>query len=163
MNFELRTYHQELEQAFEELSDYSKYDDGFEVFDIAELVEDLNRKAARFGAPIEPEAAILTPREGLIRVGRLLNWCHEQVDAESKKLDLLLEKISRLESQSTRKEWYTIKEAAEKTGLAEYTLRQGCNKGRFEEAWVQKKRDGKWRMSHVAIETIRNQGLPACC
>ncbi len=58
------------------------------------------------------------------------------------------------------KDWYTVKEVKEITGLSEYTLRQACNTQRLSEDHCRKGEDGKWRISHEGLTLLQNQGLP---
>ena len=96
-----------------------------------------------------------------------------EVVEEQKSIHELLESLS-MEMREIRnaldnercgrivKEWYTVKEAASLTGFKEYTIRQACNTGRFLEDWKKKDiRTGRWRITHEAITSIQNHGLPS--
>ncbi|MEQ8853634.1 helix-turn-helix domain-containing protein [Gimesia sp.] len=67
--------------------------------------------------------------------------------------------LQRSHQQSIVKEFYTVKEAAEKVGLAPWTIRQACNKGRISDA-KKHPRSGDWRIPHQSITQIQNEGMP---
>ena len=51
----------------------------------------------------------------------------------------------------------TVDEAAELTGFKQWTIRDGCNKGRIK---AEKSPDRRWRISHEELLKIQNEGLP---
>lgn len=58
---------------------------------------------------------------------------------------------------TTEKAFYTVKETAEMTPFAEYTIRQRCNKGMIDGAV---KQNDQWRIPKAAVDRIISQGLP---
>ena len=96
----------------------------------------------------------------------------EESPAEIKTLSLEDERLHSIENQLSEvrnllqkshqhaivKEYYTVSEAAEKIGLAPWTIRNACNKGRISGA-KKDPRSSKWRISHQSITQIQNEGL----
>lgn len=148
----------ELEEAYNELSEFTMCDDGFEQFEVAQTVEELNHKAAKYGIPIESRPVMLAPREALIRIGKLLAWARQQTDLQA--LHQVLETVKRLESRQTVKEWYTTEEVASLTDYSEFIIREGCRTKRFPDEWYEKQRNNQRRITHKAVDHIRNHGLP---
>lgn len=64
-----------LRDAFDNVKD-AHTSDHFEEMSIADLIEEISVMACRFGAGdlIDPKRHIMTPREALVVVGRLLAW-----------------------------------------------------------------------------------------
>jgi hypothetical protein len=65
---------------------------------------------------------------------------------------------SQQRERTAEKEWYSIKEAAELSGYAEWTIRQACNTERID---AQKGDDNRWRISREEVRRIQAEGLPA--
>ena len=55
-----------------------------------------------------------------------------------------------------KKEWYTVKETAERAGYAEWTIRHACLKRRIK---AEKGQDGNWRISHEELVQLQSHGL----
>lgn len=51
---------------------------------------------------------------------------------------------------------YTVKRAAEITGLSEFSIRQACNLGRIDASKVRE----RWMISRETVERLRQSGLP---
>lgn len=80
----------------------------------------------------------------------------------------VLERLERIEtlldtlvSQRTVKEWYSVAEAAQILGKAEFTVREWCRQGRV---WASKRQCGRgntkeWIISHEELTRIQNEGL----
>ena len=76
----IREYREYLQDAFDTLkSDHAS--DFFDQMQIADQVEEASVLACRFGAGhlIETKHHVLTPREALVLVGRLLAWVEKEV------------------------------------------------------------------------------------
>lgn len=77
------------------------------------------------------------------------------------RLDKIESLLERLVQQRTVKDWYTIAEAAEILGKAEFTVREWCRLGRVR---AQKRpcgrgRSREWMIAHEELLRIRNEGL----
>lgn len=79
----------------------------------------------------------------------------QRIENQLSELRLLLERSHRL---MLVKEWYTVDEAAEKTGYTAWTIRQACNKGRIKGA-KKNTRSSKWRIPHESVKQVENEGL----
>ena len=66
-----------------------------------------------------------------------------------------------LENQQAVKEWYSISDAAEVLGKAEFTVREWCRLGRVNahKRACGRGRSQEWILSHTEIERIQNKGL----
>ena len=83
-------------------------------------------------------------------------------------IDDVIERLARIEQalldivqQRAAKEWYSITEAAEVLGKAEFTVREWCRLGRVRGS---KRSCGRgvsqeWILSHEELQRIRNEGL----
>ena len=58
------------------------------------------------------------------------------------------------------KEWYSVRDVAERTRYSAYTIRQACNTGRIPSEHRKKIENDEWRISASGLETIQNEGLP---
>lgn len=99
----------ELEQIRGELlavAEYGAPDGYFTDLELSDRVEALSLRAAALGAPVEAEA-LLTPREALARVGRLLTHFHSQ------------------------QEWLNAQQAADLLGVGLQTVYDLVNSGRL--------------------------------
>ena len=71
-----------LERQFADMEVYTRFAevDFYDKLGIAEMVEQASRLACRFGGGhlIGREQGVLTPREALVILGRLLAWAREQ-------------------------------------------------------------------------------------
>jgi hypothetical protein len=77
------------------------------------------------------------------------------------RLDRLEALLNQLVQQRAVKDWYTVQEAAQLLGRAEFTVREWCRLGRVH---AQKRACGRglsqeWAISHQELERIRNEGL----
>ena len=82
----------------------------------------------------------------------------EQILERLERIETLLD---RLVSQRTIKEWYSVAEAAQILGKAEFTVREWCRQGRV---WASKRQCGRgntkeWIISHEELTRILNEGL----
>lgn len=86
---------------------------------------------------------------------------HQSITELTKVLKMTLESVQRLEDKLdlnvhgiyTERDLYSTKEAAEILGLAEYTVRQHCNKGVIE---AEKTTNRRWRISRDAIARFKD-------
>jgi hypothetical protein len=79
----------------------------------------------------------------------------------AERLDRIETILARLLQQQTVKDWYTIAEAAEILGKAEFTVREWCRLGRVA---AQKRpcgrgRSREWMIAHAELMRIQNEGL----
>ncbi len=82
----------------------------------------------------------------------------EQVSQRLERIETLLEQLIKLR---TVKDWYTIAEAAQVLGRAEFTVREWCRLGRV---YASKRECGRgrakeWIISHEELTRIQNEGL----
>jgi hypothetical protein len=82
----------------------------------------------------------------------------EQILERLERIEMLLE---RLVSQRTVKEWYSVAEAAQILGKAEFTVREWCRTGRVRASKRQCGRGNakEWMISHEELTRIQNEGL----
>lgn len=82
----------------------------------------------------------------------------EHVSQRLERIESLLEQLIKLR---TVKDWYTIAEAAQVLGRAEFTVREWCRLGRV---YASKRECGRgrskeWIISHEELTRIQNEGL----
>jgi len=82
----------------------------------------------------------------------------EQILERIERIETLLDRLVR---QRTIKEWYSVAEAAQIFGKAEFTVREWCRHGRV---WASKRQCGRgntkeWIISHEELTRIQNEGL----
>ena len=82
----------------------------------------------------------------------------EQILERLERIETLLDRLVR---QRTIKEWYSVAEAAQILGKAEFTVREWCRQGRV---WASKRQCGRgntkeWIISHEELTRILNEGL----
>ena len=82
----------------------------------------------------------------------------EQILERLERIETLLDRLVR---QRTIKEWYSVAEAAQILGKAEFTVREWCRQGRV---WASKRQCGRgntkeWIISHEELTRIQNEGL----
>jgi DNA-directed RNA polymerase specialized sigma24 family protein len=82
----------------------------------------------------------------------------EQVVEQLERIETLLRQLV---SQRSIKDWYTIAEAAQILGRAEFTVREWCRLGRV---YASKRACGRghakeWIISHEELTRIQNEGL----
>jgi DNA-directed RNA polymerase specialized sigma24 family protein len=85
------------------------------------------------------------------------------VNAEAvvERLDRIETLLRDLVTERTVKDWYTVAEAAEILGKAEFTVREWCRLGRV---YASKRACGRglsqeWIIAHEELTRIRNEGL----
>jgi excisionase family DNA binding protein len=66
-----------------------------------------------------------------------------------------LDKLTAYVLQPAVKESYTVEEAADRTRLARWTIRQACNKGVI----TAEKVNEQWRIPHAELVRIQNHGI----
>jgi hypothetical protein len=86
---------------------------------------------------------------------------HAKMQMLFERLDRIETLLERLVQQRTVKDWYTIAEAAEILGKADFTVREWCRLGRIH---AQKRpcgrgRSREWMISHAELLRIQNEGL----
>ena len=84
------------------------------------------------------------------------------IERALKSLDQKLADLQqRLVAGETRREWYSIREAAQVLGKAEFTVREWCRHERVNAHKRESGRGGKreWMISHDELDRIRNKGL----
>lgn len=69
--------------------------------------------------------------------------------------------LARLLERETAREWYSTEQFANMVGLAEYTVRQHCRRGRLK---ADKRRSGRgaycsWAISHEELKRYQQHGL----
>jgi len=77
------------------------------------------------------------------------------------RLDRIETLLRDLVTERTVKDWYTVAEAAEILGKAEFTVREWCRLGRV---YASKRACGRglsqeWIIAHEELTRIRNEGL----
>jgi len=96
-----------LQSAFDDMEVCTRYaePDFFDKLGVAETVEQASRLACRFGGGhlIGKEQGVMTPREALVVLGRLLAWTREQSSQPAALLSA--EEVGRLLGVSTRTIW----------------------------------------------------------
>lgn len=96
-----------LQGEFDDMETCARYaePDYFEQLQIGETVEQACRLACRFGGGhlIGREQGILTPRDALVILGRLLAWAREQSSQPAALLSA--DEVGRLLGVSTRSVW----------------------------------------------------------
>lgn len=96
-----------LQSEFDDMDFYCRHAeaDYFEQLQIGETVEQASRLACRFGGGhlIGKEQGVLTPREALVVLGRLLAWAREQSTHPAALLSA--EEVGRLLGVSVRSIW----------------------------------------------------------
>jgi hypothetical protein len=65
------------------------------------------------------------------------------------------------DESASRKEWYSVPEAAKELGKSEFTVREWCRLDRINAHKRESGRSAKreWMISHQELERIRNKGL----
>ena len=82
-------------------------------------------------------------------------------EAVVERLDRIETLLRDLVTERTVKDWYTVAEAAEILGKAEFTVREWCRLGRV---YASKRACGRglsqeWIIAHEELTRIRNEGL----
>ena len=82
-------------------------------------------------------------------------------EAVVERLDRIETLLRDLVTERTVKDWYTVAEAAEILGKAEFTVREWCRLGRV---YASKRACGRglsqeWIIAHEEVTRIRNEGL----
>ncbi|MCY2987995.1 MAG: helix-turn-helix domain-containing protein, partial [Planctomycetota bacterium] len=78
------------------------------------------------------------------------------LEAQLAEIQGLLKKQAR-QAQAAGRKSYTVDEVAELTGFKQWTIRDGCNRGRIK---AEKSPDRKWRISQETLLKIQDEGLP---
>jgi excisionase family DNA binding protein len=78
------------------------------------------------------------------------------LEAQLAEIHGLLKKQAK-QAQAAGRKSYTVDEVAELTGFKQWTIRDGCNRGRIK---AEKSPDRKWRISHEELLKIQDEGLP---
>jgi len=78
------------------------------------------------------------------------------LEAQLAEIQGLLKKQAK-QAQAAGRKSYTVDEVAELTGFKQWTIRDGCNRGRIK---AEKSPDRRWRISHEELLKIQNEGLP---
>ena len=89
-----------LQRQFDSLVCLERVTDDFNDLEVAEIVNDAQREALRFGGPlVSDEQAVATPRDGMAIIGKLLAW-----------------------TQATAPAVLTVQQAAERLGVSPRTV-----------------------------------------
>jgi excisionase family DNA binding protein len=123
---------------------------------IAAALEALHRQGGANG-----HIADLSPfLEDLRTIRERQESIFEQQDAMCQQLGELRELIVQ-EKGEIVKEFYSTREVAKRTGLAEYTIRQACNTGRIDAEKAGNGKGSEWRIPHATLQQLLQSGLPS--
>jgi hypothetical protein len=81
----------------------------------------------------------------------------DQIASLREEMGEIKDLLKRQVASETVKDWYSVNEVADRTGLSPWTIRQACNQGRIA---AEKNPAGRWRVSQEEVLRIQNHGLP---